>query len=102
MTHSKSWANLTDLQEGFLGGQLLTSSTKLWNPELYDPLDVSSSDYTALYELLEDEITHEETLSLELFGETAFERFIGCFIISIMPDEGLQETLCSLRDILET
>lgn len=36
-----------------------------------------------------------------MYGETAFVRFLGCLMIGLMPDEGLDEALSSLRDMLE-
>ncbi len=34
-------------------------------------------------------------------GETALERFLGCVMIGVMPDQGLEEALYSLWDMLE-
>ena len=34
-------------------------------------------------------------------GETALRRLIGCALIGIMPEEGIEEALWSLKDIFE-
>lgn len=34
-------------------------------------------------------------------GEDALKRWLGCVILSLMPEEGLEEALLSLKDILE-
>jgi hypothetical protein len=47
------------------------------------------------------ETTYEVTFTLEMYGETALERFLGCVMIGMMPDQGLEEALYSLRDMLE-
>lgn len=64
--------------------------------------EISGGYYTYVYDYpTEWETTHEVTFTLEMYGETALERFLGCLMIGMMPDEGLEETLYSLRDMLE-
>ena len=36
---------------------------------------------------------------MEMRGETCVERFLGCLIVGMMPDEGLEEALVSLAEM---
>jgi hypothetical protein len=61
--------------------------------------DISYGSYIHVYGPAET--TYEVTFALEMYGETALERFLGCAMIGMMPAEGLEEALYSLRDMLE-
>lgn len=54
-----------------------------------------------MYGHTEPSTTYEATITLEMYGESALERFLGCVMIGMMPDQGLEEALYSLRDMLE-
>lgn len=41
------------------------------------------------------------TITVGSNGQTALERFLGCLMIAVMPQDGLEEALHSLRDMLE-
>ena len=38
---------------------------------------------------------------MEMHGETALERVLGWLMIGMMPDQGLEEVVYSLRDMLQ-
>ena len=43
----------------------------------------------------------EISLKLEEGGETGLKRVLGCILISVMPEKGLEETLVTLKDIFQ-
>lgn len=65
-----------------------------------DLVEISSGSHTNVYGVTEAETTYEMTLTLEMNGETALPRFLGCVMVGMMPDQGLEEALYSLRDML--
>lgn len=44
---------------------------------------------------------HQVSLRINESDETAVHRFIGCLLVTLMPAEGLEETLESLKEICE-
>lgn len=51
--------------------------------------------------LTECETTYEIVISIAGSTEVALGRYLSCLMIGFMPDEGLEEALFSLRDMLE-
>ena len=51
--------------------------------------------------LIEHETTYEITINIAGSTEAALGRYLGCIMIGFMPDEGLEEALFSLRDMIE-
>lgn len=50
---------------------------------------------------IESETTYEIIINIEGSTKAVFGRYLGCIMIGFMPDEGLEEALFSLRDMLE-
>jgi len=101
MSHLRHWLNSIDSLEGSSGGQSHLNCTKQWNPRISDFSSVSCNNYVNPHSFIENETTHEVIISLQMSGDTALERFLGCLMISVMPAQGLEEALYSLRDMLE-
>lgn len=102
MTHSRFWTRSINLQAGYSGGLLPTGSTGPWNPEIFDPGDPPLGYFqTGIFRSGESETTDEVSYRLEMRGKTSAERYIGCLMLGIMPDEGLEEALQSLAGMLE-
>lgn len=72
---------------------------QLWSPNAFNTFTENCGTYTNMLRASQIETTDKVVLTLEMSGETALERFLGCFVISVMPTEGLQEALLSLGDI---
>lgn len=72
-----------------------------WGHELFDPERESCESIYSHGRFIELETTYEITINIEGSTKAAFERYLGCIMIGIMPDEGLQEALFSLRDMWE-
>jgi len=72
-----------------------------WSLRTSDDPDIQAGSYTYVFGAAESETAYEVTIALEMSGETAAERFLGCFMIGMMPDQGLEEALYSLRDMLK-
>lgn len=101
MSHLRFWKSSIDSPEGSSGGRSHLNCTKRWNPKISDFSSVSCNNYVNPHSIIETETTHEVIISLQMSGDTALERFLGCLMISIMPAQGLEEALYSLRDMLE-
>ena len=72
-----------------------------WSHELSDS-DRKSFDFPySLSRLFEPETTYEITIDITGSTKAALGRCLGCIMIGFMPDEGLEEALFSLRDMLE-
>lgn len=71
-----------------------------WTRQVFD-IGQSRCDLTAFYETSEDETAYDVSISFVISGETALERFVGCTMIGLMPDDGLEEALHLLRDMFE-
>lgn len=63
-------------------------------------LDPQQIEYQYPYAPSETETTYQPTVTLEIHGELALERFLGCMMVAMMPDQGLEEALYSLKDML--
>ena len=50
---------------------------------------------------IEPGTAYEIRIKIEGGTKSAFGRRLGCIMIGFMPDEGLEEALFSLRDMLE-
>lgn len=72
-----------------------------WGHELSDP-ERESCDYIYSHGLgIEPETTYEITINMAGSTPAVFVRCLGCIMIGFMPDEGLEEALFSLHDMLE-
>ncbi len=72
-----------------------------WSHELSDPERESCNYIYSHGRSIEPETTYEITINIEGSTKAAFGRYLGCIMIGFMPDEGLEEALFSLRDMLE-
>lgn len=66
---------------------------------LFDLPDNDDS-YALIDDSIELETTNKVTFDMEMHGETALERFLGCIMLGIMPSQGLEEALSSLWEML--
>ncbi len=98
MNLSNFWTSSIAQQENFSGGRSKKSSIALWNPGASEYSDESSA--VQIYSLIEPKTTYGVTITIGGNGEYALERFLGCLLLGIMPDEGLEEALFSLHDML--
>jgi hypothetical protein len=71
-----------------------------WGQELFDPTREHGS-HISFHGSIQPETTYEITINIEGATESALGRYLGCIMIGFMPDEGLEEVLFSLRDMLE-
>lgn len=72
-----------------------------WDPNQSD-LDKDNRNYIRNQEIsIEPETTYEITINIAGSTKAAFGRYLGCIMFGFMPDEGLEEALFSLRDMLE-
>lgn len=102
MNRSLSWIPSTGSREGFSDGQSLRNSIGPWSLAPYNSLaTINCGSHTYIYGSGESETTYEVALTLEMEGETALQRFLGCILIAVIPDEGLEEALLSLREMWE-
>jgi len=70
-----------------------------WSRELSE-FDIESGEFI-IHGLVEPGTAYQITINIEGGTESAFGRSLGCIMIGFMPDEGLEEALFSLRDMLE-
>lgn len=72
-----------------------------WHQNLYEsPDSPDNGDSRALIiNPIGLETTNEVTFAMEMYGETALERFIGCIMLGIMPNQGVEEALNSLWEM---
>ena len=99
---STNWLDSIDWPHGSSSGQLPTLYDKrldhvLWNEDPFDPFFPIQARFNATVSSPGEQIS----FWLDANDETALRRFIGCWILTVLPDEALTETLASLRDILE-
>jgi hypothetical protein len=71
-----------------------------WSHEPFD-LEVETDNIYSHGRIFEAETAYEITINIVGSTESAFGRYLGCIMIGFMPDEGLEEAVFSLRDILE-
>ncbi len=70
-----------------------------WNPELSNP-DIESGEFI-IHSLVEPGTAYKITINMAGSNPAMLGRYLGCVMIGFMPDEGLEEALFSLRDMLE-
>jgi len=70
-----------------------------WSHELSSP-DIESAEFT-LYGITQPVTAYQIEINIEGSSPTMLGRYLGCIMIGFMPDEGLEEALFSLRDMLE-
>lgn len=99
MNLSRSWANSIEWQEDFSGGQSPKDSIIQWSHSPSDP-GTESGDFI-IYGSAESGTAYGITIKMVGSNPTMLGRSLGCVMIGVMPDEGLEEAIFSLRDILE-
>jgi hypothetical protein len=67
--------------------------------ELSDP-DIESGEFAG-YGITQSGTAYQIEITIEGRSPTMLGRYLGCIMIGFMPDEGLEEALFSLRDMLE-
>ena len=70
-----------------------------WSHEPSDP-DIESGEFI-IHSLVEPGTAYEITINMAGSNPAMLGRYLGFVMIGFMPDEGLEETLFSLRDMLE-
>lgn len=100
MNLSNFWTSSIAQQEDSSGGQLKKNSITLWGPGTFEYYgeDINAVQF---YGSIEPKTTYGVTITVGGHGEHALERFLGCILIGVMPDEGLEEALFSLHDMFE-
>jgi len=48
-----------------------------------------------------NETTYEITVNVDTNNVTAFKRFLCCIIVGKMPEQGLEEAIFALRDMID-
>lgn len=69
-----------------------------WNPEI-SSLDNENNAFV-LHGVIESETTYSITINMTGSDPYVLGRSLGCMMVGYMPQEGLEEALCSLRDML--
>jgi hypothetical protein len=70
-----------------------------WSHEL-SSADIESDESIA-HSLAEPGTVYEIKINMKGNNPTMLKRYFGCIMIGFMPDEGLDEALLSLRDMLD-
>ena len=99
MSLSRYWRRSIDWQDNFLGGQSPKDSIAQWSHELSSP-DIESGEFT-IYGITQPGTAYQIEINIEGSSPTMLGRYLGCIMIGFMPNEGLEEALLSLRDMLE-
>lgn len=71
-----------------------------WGRGLSDSASGSAS-HVYFHGSIQPGTTYGITINIEGSSQSAFGRYLGCIMIGFMPDEGLEEAVLSLRDILK-
>ena len=71
-----------------------------WSHELSDP-DIESGEFIIHNSLVEPGTAYEIKINMAGNNPAVLWRYLGCVMIGFMPDEGLEEAVFSLRDMLE-
>jgi hypothetical protein len=71
-----------------------------WTHDLYSS-DIAESDEFAIHSLAEPGTTYQVEINITGSSPSVLGRCLGCIMIGFMPDEGLEDALISLRDMLE-
>ena len=99
MNLSRYWTNSIEWQEDSSGGQSPKDYIKQCSHELSDP-DIESGEFT-IYGITPPGTAYQIEINIEGSSPTMLGRYLGCIMVGFMPDEGLEEVLISLRDMLE-
>jgi len=70
-----------------------------WSHELSE-FDIESGEFI-IHSLVEPGTAYQITINMAGSNPAMLGRYLGCVMIGFMPDEGLEEALFSLRDMLE-
>src|SRR4030042_6853818 len=99
MNLSRHSTNSIEWQEDYLDGQSLKNSIMRWTQNLFDPNE--EEDEFVFQNLNEPGTAYEITINMVGNSPSMLGRYLGCVMIGFMPEDGLEETIFSLRDILE-
>ena len=101
---SESYRHSIDSMETSSGGSLPTSYETHWAPESFNPRideDEVSAALRFVARATVDTSYQEVSFSAEGRREDILKRLIGWALVFRMPEDGLAETLSSLKDIFE-
>lgn len=99
MNLSRHWTGSIDWPDGSSGGQSPNDYIMQWSHELSDP-DIESGEFI-VHSLVEPGTAYKITINMAGSNPALLGRYLGCIIIGFMPDEGLEEAILSLHDMLE-
>ena len=97
----ESWTPSTDWREGFSDGQSPTPSIAPWDRSPSETIEKEVVGTLQPYPGEHLQTTGSHTVILTMSGRTALERWAGCAMMAMMPEQGLEEALYSLWDMLE-
>ena len=89
-----------DSSETSSDGRLLQNYTTLLNPRTSSQWNDFDDAYITFGGTV-DSSGRALQFSTEGTGEAALKRFLGCWAIQVMPEEGIDEVLTLLKDVLE-
>ena len=101
MNHLSSWIDSTAWQDTSSGGPSPKGSIEPWNPVSFNQAELSYGGRCVAYAVAAVGTTYNISISIQGCGETDAKRLLGTFIVWALPEEGLDEALHSLRDMLE-
>ena len=100
MTYSEHLMGSTGWLADYSGGPSPRTFTMPWNPSIFD---ATVATYAADFLYACQDPTEDEPwlrIGVEARGdEVALSRFVGCFVIGMMPDKGMPEVLRLLREM---
>lgn len=99
---SESWMNSTNWLQDSLGGLLPQSYEKPWDlVQLSDVVwEMATPVRASFHATVNSPGEQISFLWLEGDDETALKKFAGCIMITLMPKEGLDEAVQTLKDTL--
>jgi len=99
MNLSRYWTNFIGWQVGSSSGQSPKGFITQWGHELSEP-DIESGEFT-IHSLAEPETAYEITINIAGSSPYMLGLYLALVMVGFKPDDGLEETLFSLRDMLE-
>ena len=101
MTFPQFSAGSTGLSETSSDGLSVQNYTRLWNPERLVLKSDQGPAIRASFLGTVNSPGQAFSFWTESGGEEAIKRLLGCVLVSIIPAEGIDEALTSLKEILE-
>jgi len=99
MNLSRYWIGSTEWQDNSLDGQSPKAFITQWSHEISNP-DIDSGKFT-IHNLAERGTGYQIEINMAGSSPAMLGRYLCSLMIGFMPDEGLEEVLLSLRDMLE-